>query len=135
MNKPVNRQFIVSLVIMIGVVALVIVLAILSCIAWKPCGVSNNGNDITIHLRIKDIVIPTEEIDSIAPYPANTHTLRLCGIGTRSEKVGLFENEQIGKFDCYVTDFKKAYILYRKNDRPIVVSVDDPEIWKEYYKN
>ena len=131
MNKPVNRQFIISVLISIGVVALVIVLATLSCIAWKPCGVCKDGNDIVVHLRIKDIVIPAEEIDSIAPYPANTRTIRLCGIGTRSEKVGLFENEQIGEFDCYVTDFKKSYVIYRKHERPIVVSVDNPEIWKE----
>ena len=131
MNKPVNRQFIISVLISIGVVALVILLATLSCMAWKPCGVSKDGNDIVVHLRIKDIVIPAEEIDSIAPYPANTRIIRLYGIGTRSEKVGLFENEQIGEFDCYVTDFKKAYVIYRNNNRPIVVSVDNPEIWKE----
>lgn len=131
MNKPVNRQFIVSLVIMIGVVALVIVLAILSCIAWKPCGVSQDENGVIVHLKIKDIVIPAEEIDSIVPYPAKSHTIRLCGIGTRSVKVGLFKNEQIGEFDCYVTTFSNAVVIYRKDKRPVVISVDNPEIWKE----
>lgn len=135
MNKPVNRQFRTSVIVVTVVVVIVLIASVLSTIAWKPCGVSQDENGIIVHLNIKDIVIPAEEIDSIVPYPAKSHTIRLCGIGTRSVKVGLFQNEQIGKFDCYVTDFKKAYVIYRKNDRPVVISVDNPEIWKEYYKN
>ena len=131
MNKPVNRQFLTSVIVMIAVVVTVLLASVLSTIAWKPCGVSQDENGVVVHLKIKDIVIPSEEIDSIAPYPMNTRTTRLCGIGTRSEKVGLFKNEQIGEFDCYVTTFSNAVVIYRKDKRPVVISVDNPEIWKE----
>lgn len=131
MNKPVNRQFRTSVIVVTVVLAIVLIASVLSTIAWKPCGVNQDENGIIVNLKIKDIVIPAEEIDSIAPYPMNTRTIRLCGIGTHSVKVGLFKNEQIGKFDCYVTTFSNAVVIYRKDKRPVVVSVDDPEIWKE----
>ena len=127
-----SHSNIASYQIIFWIVMVILVISVLSSVALMPRGVSTDEKGITVHLLLKNIDIPAEEIDSISAFPANTKTIRVIGIGGLFGNVGLFSNERIGRFDCYVTDFSKSYIVYRKNKRPIVISVTNPAIFDGY---
>lgn len=127
-----SHSNIASYQIIFWIVMVILVISVLSSVALMPRGVSTDEKGITVHLLLKKIDIPAAEIDSISAYPANTKTIRVIGIGGLFGNVGLFSNERIGRFDCYVTDFSRSYVIYRKTKRPIVVSVTNPAIFDGY---
>lgn len=111
-----------------GVASVVLVVAMLISLALMPKGISKTSDKLMVHLLVKDIEIPIRDIEKISSYPYKEKTIRVFGIGGLFGYVGLFENESIGKFDSYVTDFKKSYVIKRKNKRPIVVTVANPNV-------
>lgn len=118
--------------IIFWIVMVILVISILSSVALMPRGVTANEDGITVHLLMKNIDIPIDQIVKISEFPAESKTIRIIGIGGLFGNVGLFSNERIGRFDCYVTDFSRSYVIYRKTKRPIVVSVTNPAIFDGY---
>ena len=116
----------------ITILIVIIVTIVVTSLALMPKGVSINEKSLTIHLLLKKIIIPLDEIDSISAFHTNCQLIRVVGVGGLFGYVGIFKDEKIGKFDCYVTDFNKSYVIYRKNKRPIVVSVANPAIFEGY---
>lgn len=110
---------------------LLIVTTLLWAIIVAPKGVSldENGN-ITVHLLACKISIAKENIVKVCHFPSDKSTIRLIGSGGVFGYMGLFKNTGIGVFSSYATDFDKSYVIYRKNKRPIVVTIDDLSIIK-----
>ena len=107
-----------------------IALAFLWAIAVAPKGVSvDEEGNITIHLLACKIHIAKEDVVKIVPFPSDRGTIRLIGSGGLFGYMGLFKNTEIGKFTCYATDLEKSFVIYRKNKRPIVVTVADSSIF------
>lgn len=107
-----------------------VALAFLWATAVAPKGVSvDEEGNITIHLVACKIRIAKEEVVKIVPFPSDRGTIRLIGSGGLFGYMGLFKNTEIGKFSCFATDLEKSYVIYRKNKRPIVVTVADPSIF------
>ena len=109
----------------------VLIAVVLVCVALMPRGVSRTEKGITVHLLAKNIVIPADEIEDIETYPIEEKTVRVFGAGGFLGYIGLFNNEKIGDFDCFATDFKKSYVIRRKNKRPIVVTVENSDVLKQ----
>jgi hypothetical protein len=128
------HSYFLSYRVTFGVISGVLGLVIVLSLALMPKGISKASNEITVHLLTKDIEIPIRDIEKICSFPYEEKTIRVFGIGGLFGYVGLFENKAIGKFDSYVTDFRKSYVIKRKGKRPIVVSVADPAIFTDLCK-
>lgn len=109
----------------------IVTLTLLWAVVVAPRGVSvDEKGNITIHLLACTIRIAKENIVKITPFPSNRGTIRLIGSGGLYGYMGLFKNAGIGTFSSYATDFDKSFVIYRKNKRPIVVTVADSSIFK-----
>ncbi len=109
----------------------IVTLTLLWAVVVAPRGVSvDEKGNITIHLLACTIRIAKENIVKITPFPSNRGTIRLIGSGGLYGYMGLFKNAGIGTFSSYATDFDKSFVIYRKNKRPIVVTVEDSSILK-----
>lgn len=103
---------------------------ILWAIIVAPKGVTvDEEGKITIHLLACKICVAKEDIVKVTPFPSDKGTIRLIGSGGLFGYMGLFKNAEIGTFSSYATDFDKSFVIYRKNKRPIVVTVADPMIF------
>ena len=111
-----------TLYLLLGILAL----SVLFSYAFAPKGVSFDDKQIVLHRGIGKVVIPRSEITDIKPFPKGSPTIRLCGIGGFMGNVGLFSNDEIGKFTAYVTDYSKSYVIYRRSKRPIVITSVEP---------
>lgn len=112
--------------------AAIITIVLLWAIVVAPKGVSvDKEGNVTIHLLACKIRIAKENIVKVIPFPSDRGTIRLIGSGGVYGYMGLFRNAEIGTFSSYATDFDKSLVIYRKNKRPIVVTVADPSIFSE----
>ena len=60
-------------------------------------------------------------------------TIRLFGVGGVFGYIGWFRTKGIGTFRSYVTDPKKAFLIYRNKGLPIAISVSEPDEFMPYY--
>ena len=93
-----------------------------------PRGVSKSEKGFTVHLLAKNIDITADEIESIEMYPHCEKTTRVFGSGGMFGYIGVFSNDKVGEFVCYATDWTRSYVIKRKNKRPIVVTVANPNL-------
>ena len=84
--------------------------------------------------------IPFQDIDHIERLEKNDWffgirkgAVRIFGVGGVFGFIGLYRLKGIGNFWSYVTDEKKAFIIYRKNGLPIAISVSEPDDFLPYY--
>ena len=94
----------------------------------------DEGIGIRTLLRTKRISY--EDIDRIERVDelfGATKTIRLLGIGGVFGYIGLFRTKGVGTFRSYVTDDKKAFVIYRTKGMPIAISVNEPEEFMPYY--
>ena len=61
------------------------------------------------------------------------NTIRLFGVGGVFGYIGWFRTKGIGTFLSFVTDTKKAFLIYRMNGMPIAISVSEPDEFMPYY--
>lgn len=113
---------------------LVVLVAIGISLFFCPRRVVVNNDDIQIHLWGRTVNILTDKIDYIEKYTSQDTKLRLCGIGHVFSDTGYFYVMSMGIITAYVTDWSKAYVIYRKNQKPVVVSVEDPTIFAAFMK-
>ena len=94
----------------------------------------DEGIGIRTLLRTKRISY--EDIDRIERVDelfGTTKTIRLLGMGGVFGYIGLFRTKGVGTFRSYVTDDKKAFVIYRTKGMPIAISVNEPEEFMPYY--
>lgn len=61
------------------------------------------------------------------------NTIRLCGVGGVFGYIGWFRTKGVGTFLSYVTDAKKAFLIYRTKGLPVAISVSEPDEFMPYY--
>jgi len=61
------------------------------------------------------------------------NTIRLFGVGGVFGYIGWFRTKGVGTFLSYVTDAKKAFLIYRTKGLPVAISVSEPDEFMPYY--
>ena len=117
---------------------LVMILAILVSIYFLvfPMYVIAEDEGIGIRTLLRTKRISYEDIDRIERVDelfGTTKTIRLLGMGGVFGYIGLFRTKGVGTFRSYVTDDKKAFVIYRTKGMPIAISVNEPDEFMPYY--
>lgn len=115
-------------------VAILFFIVIFAAFAITPLRVRVNDKGITIRLMLGRKFIPRDEIKEIRPFNKERFTVRLLGSGGLFGFTGWFRNREIGVFSALATDLDKSYIIRRKHQLPIMISVADPSIFNEIRK-
>ncbi len=100
-------------------------------ILLSPRKVQVTDGAVTVKMVAFSYSIPVKDIEKIEPYKSSPR-LRMCGIGDLFGEVGWFTNEELGKHLAFVTNSSKSYVIYRKNQIPIVVTADDGSIFSQF---
>ena len=107
-----------------------------SCFLVFPMYIIAEDEGIGIRTLLRTKRISYEDIDRIERVDelfGATKTIRLFGIGGVFGYIGLFRTKGVGTFRSYVTDDKKAFVIYRTKGMPIAISVNEPEEFMPYY--
>ena len=118
------------------VVTLVLIAAMISAFVLYPQYIISDDEGIGIHTMMRTIRIPYSNIDRIVRVDESFmswDTIRLFGIGGIFGYIGWFRNGKIGTYKAYVTDRKKAFLVYRKSGKPIAISVSEPDEFMPYF--
>ena len=104
-----------------------------------PLYIISDEEGIGIKTLVRTIHIPFQDIDHIERLDNGKRlfgikdAVRLFGIGGVFGFIGWFRLKGGGIFRSYITDEKKAFLIYRKNGVPIAISVSEPEEFIPYY--
>ena len=121
------------------IVTAVLLTAAFACFLVFPMYIIAEDEGIGIRTLLRTIRIPYEEIDHIERIDEKndilsvTNTIRLFGVGGVFGYIGLFSTKGVGTFRSYVTDEKKAFLIYRTKGMPIAISVSEPDEFMPYY--
>jgi len=127
-----------------GVTESIIVTAILltasfACVLAFPMYIIVEDEGIGIRTMLHTVQLSYEDIDHIERVDEQdnlfgaTKSIRLLGIGGVFGYIGLFTTKGVGTFRSYVTDSKKAFMIYRTKGMPIAISVSEPDEFMPYY--
>ncbi len=118
------------------VIALLLAVLLL-CFMVYPQYIIADEEGLGIHTLIRTIRIPYADIDRIERAPedfmSGMGAIRFFGIGGVLGYIGLFRTKGYGTYIAYVTDRTKAFIIHRKNGRPIAISVAEPDEFMPYF--
>lgn len=118
------------------VVILILVAALLSAFLCYPQYIIATDEGIGIHTLVRTHEIPYSNIERIERADKDFMgwgTIRLCGISGMLGNIGWFRSADLGTYIAYVTDKSKAFIIYRKEGKPIAISVSEPDEFMPYY--
>ena len=107
-----------------------------SCFLVFPMYVIAEDEGIGIRTLLRTKRISYADIDRIERVDelfGTTKTIRLLGMGGVFGYIGLFRTKDVGTFRSYVTDDKKAFVIYRTKGMPIAISVNEPDEFMPYY--
>ena len=107
-----------------------------SCFLVFPMYIIAEDEGIGIRTLLRTKRILYEDIDRIERVDelfGATKTIRLFGMGGVFGYIGLFRTKGVGTFRSYVTDDKKAFVIYRTKGMPIAISVNEPDEFMPYY--
>ena len=107
-----------------------------SCFLVFPMYIIAEDEGIGIRTLLRTKRISYEDIDRIERVDelfGATKTIRLFGMGGVFGYIGLFRTKGVGTFRSYVTDDKKAFVIYRTKGMPIAISVNEPDEFMPYY--
>ena len=110
-------------------VALLLAVVTLASICIIPRKVVVNQDGINIHLLAWTIHIPADEVVKVKHYPYGIKSHRIVGAGGFFGNLGLFTSPVCGKHFSLITDPKDACIITRKSKLPIVVSLQDNNVF------
>lgn len=117
----------------------VLLLVAFSSFLVFPMYIISDDEGIGIRTLIRTIRIPFQEIDHIERLDRGERlfgikdAVRIFGVGGVFGFIGWFRMKGVGTFRSYITDEKKAFIIYRKNGLPIAISVSEPDEFLPYY--
>ena len=127
-----------NVTVAILVTALLLV-ASFSCFFISPMYIIADDERIGIRTLFRTKWISYENIDHIERVDEQQHlfgttkTIRLLGVGGVFGYLGLFSSKGVGTFISYVTDAKKAFLIYRTKGLPVAISVREPDDFMPYY--
>ena len=116
-----------------------LLLAAFSSFLVFPLYIIADDEGIGIRTIIRTIRIPFQDIDRIERLDGGEklfgikNAVRIFGIGGVFGFIGWYRMKGIGTFRAYITDEKKAFMIYRKNGLPIAISVSEPDDFMPYY--
>ena len=117
----------------------VLLLVAFSSFLVFPLYIISDDEGIGIRTLIRTRRISFQEIERIERLDSGERlfgikdAVRLCGIGGVFGFIGWFRMKGIGTFRSYITDEKKAFLIFRKNGLPIAISVSEPDEFLPYY--
>ncbi|MBP1540794.1 MAG: hypothetical protein ILA25_01295 [Prevotella sp.] len=120
------------------IVSAILLAVVFSCFFVFPLYIISDDEGIGIRTLLRTIRVPYKDIDHIERIDEKTpllgaKTIRLFGIGGVFGYIGFFRTKGIGTFCSYVTDAKKAFLIYRHKGLPIAISVTEPDEFMPYY--
>ena len=117
----------------------VLLLVAFSSFLVFPLYIIADDEGVGVRTLIRTIRIPFQNIDHIERLDGGERlfgikgAVRIFGIGGVFGFIGLFRMKGVGTFCSYITDEKRAFMIYRKNGLPIAISVSKPEEFLPYY--
>ena len=117
----------------------VLLLVAFSSFLVFPLYIISDDEGIGIRTLIRTRRISFQEIDHIERLDRGERlfgikdAVRLFGVGGVFGFIGWFRMKGIGTFRSYITDEKKAFLIFRKNGLPIAISVSEPDEFLPYY--
>ena len=117
----------------------VLLLVAFSSFLVFPLYIISDDEGIGIRTLIRTRRISFQEIERIERLDSGERlfgikdAVRLFGIGGVFGFIGWFRMKGIGTFRSYITDEKKAFLIFRKNGLPIAISVSEPDQFMPYY--
>ena len=117
----------------------VLLLVAFSSFLVFPLYIISDDEGIGIRTLIRTRRISFQEIERIERLDSGERlfgikdAVRLFGIGGVFGFIGWFRMKGIGTFRSYITDEKKAFLIFRKNGLPIAISVREPDEFLPYY--
>ena len=126
-----------NLIIAWVIMALILIPSILSFFIF-PVYIVADDEGVGVRTLARTKHIPYENIDRIVrvneqPLFSCISTIRLFGSGGVFGYIGWFRSKGIGTFLSYATDEKNVFLIYRKNGKPVAISVNDPDEFMPYY--
>ena len=122
------------------VITSILLLVVFSSFLVFPLYIISDEEGLGIKTLLRTKRIPFQDIDHIERLEKNDWffgirkgAVRIFGVGGVFGFIGLYRLKGIGNFWSYVTDEKKAFIIYRKNGLPVAVSVSEPDDFLPYY--
>lgn len=118
----------------------ILLLVVFSSFLVFPLYIISDDEGIGIKTLLRTKCIAFHDIDHIERLQRNDWffgfgkgAVRIFGVGGVFGFIGLFRLKEVGNFWSYVTDEKKAFIIYRKNGLPIAISVSEPDEFLPFY--
>ena len=117
----------------------VLLLVAFSSFLVFPLYIISDDEGIGIRTLIRTRRISFQEIERIERLDSGERlfgikdAVRLFGVGGVFGFIGWFRMKGIGTFRSYITDEKKAFLIFRKNGLPIAISVSEPDEFLPYY--
>jgi hypothetical protein len=122
------------------VITSILLLVVFSSFLVFPLYIISDDEGIGIKTLLRTKRIAFQDIDHIERLEKNDWffgirkgAVRIFGVGGVFGFIGLYRLKGIGNFWSYVTDEKKAFMIYRKNGLPIAISVSEPDDFLPYY--
>ena len=122
------------------VITSILLLVVFSSFLVFPLYIISDDEGIGIKTLLRTKRIAFQDIDHIERLEKNDWffgirkgAVRIFGVGGVFGFIGLYRLKGIGNFWSYVTDEKKAFMIYRKNGLPIAISVSKPDDFLPYY--
>ena len=122
------------------VVTSVVLLVVFSSFLVFPLYIISDDEGIGVKTLLRTKRIPFQDIDHIERmercdwfFGFRKGAVRIFGVGGVFGFIGLYRLKGIGNFWSYVTDEKKAFMIYRKKGRPVAISVSEPDEFLPYY--
>ena len=117
----------------------VLLLVAFSSFLVFPLYIISDDEGIGIRTLIRTRRISFQDIERIERLDSGERlfgikdAVRLFGVGGVFGFIGWFRMKGIGTFRSYITDEKKAFLIFRKNGLPIAISVSEPDEFLPYY--
>ena len=118
----------------------ILLLVVFSSFLVFPLYIISDDEGIGIKTLLRTKRIAYQDIDHIERLQRNDWffgigkgAVRIFGVGGVFGFIGLFRLKEVGNFWSYVTDEKKAFIIYRKDGLPVAISVSEPDEFLPFY--
>ena len=122
------------------IITSVVLFVVFSSFLVFPIYIISDEEGLGIKTLLRTKRIPFQDIDHIERleggnwfFSIRKGAVRIFGVGGVFGFIGLFRLKEVGNLWSYVTDEKKAFIIYRKNGLPIAISVSEPDEFLPFY--